>query len=278
MGRTANGQPVPPGRISAFAVDVGQHPAVPIGGAIIYGFGSLAIFFAIGLPLPRHPRAPARDAADRAHPGGRRLGRVRRRPRRVRGRALPRRPQLRRRRRQDQLRRLGRAQPHAPRSSASSSGSLRAGPGLRHRDHLAQRDARGAAHALHGRAGRHRRRGRRADPAHRPAGRSSASSGWPRSGCSSWAGCPSGTPKAWATGEAEPWPTQQQLREQRAAARGDGDGERRAAGRGERDSARASRRGAATPPPQAPSPRRPDPAAPGSEHSASKKKKRKRRS
>ena len=47
MGRTANGQPVPPGRISAFAVDVGQHPAVPILGAIIYGLGSLAIFFAM---------------------------------------------------------------------------------------------------------------------------------------------------------------------------------------------------------------------------------------
>ena len=86
---------------------------------------------------------------------------------------------------------------------------------------------------------------------------------------------PSGTPKAWVTGEPEPWPTQQQLREQRAAARGDGDA---AAEDGERESPRASRRGAATPPPQAPSPRRPDPAAPGSEHSASKKKKRKRRS
>jgi hypothetical protein len=30
---------------------------------------------------------------------------------------------------------------------------------------------------------------------------------------------PRGVPKAWATGEAEPWPTQQQLREQREAAR-----------------------------------------------------------
>ena len=30
-------------------------------------------------------------------------------------------------------------------------------------------------------------------------------------------------PKAWATGEAEPWPTQQQLREQRQAARGQGE-------------------------------------------------------
>jgi len=47
MGRTANGQPIPPGRISAFAVDIGQHPTIPILGAILYGLGSLAIFFAI---------------------------------------------------------------------------------------------------------------------------------------------------------------------------------------------------------------------------------------
>jgi hypothetical protein len=87
---------------------------------------------------------------------------------------------------------------------------------------------------------------------------------------------PSGTPKAWVTGQAEPWPSQQQLREQRAAAQADGD---TAEGDGEREGARASRRAATTaPPPKAPSPRRPDPAAPGSDHSASKKKKRKRRS
>jgi hypothetical protein len=85
---------------------------------------------------------------------------------------------------------------------------------------------------------------------------------------------PSGTPKAWATGQAEPWPSQQQLREQRAAAQADaGEDE------DEGENARASRRGATTaPPPKPPSPRRPEPAAPGSEHSASKKKKRKRRS
>jgi hypothetical protein len=87
---------------------------------------------------------------------------------------------------------------------------------------------------------------------------------------------PSGTPKAWVTGQAEPWPSQQQLREQRAAAQADGD---TAEGDGEREGPRASRRAAPTaPPPKAPSPRRPDPAAPGSDHSASKKKKRKRRS
>ena len=83
---------------------------------------------------------------------------------------------------------------------------------------------------------------------------------------------PSGMPKAWATGEAEPWPTQQQLREQR-------DGRASAAARGRARAPRAGGRGApAPPPPAAPSPRRPDPAAAGTEHSASKKKKRKRRS
>jgi hypothetical protein len=83
---------------------------------------------------------------------------------------------------------------------------------------------------------------------------------------------PSGTPKAWTTGQAEPWPSQQQLREQRAAAQADRDPE-------DGEDERVSRRGATTaPPPKPPSPRRPEPAAPGSEHSASKKKKRKRRS
>jgi hypothetical protein len=47
MGKTAAGQPVPPGRISAYAVDVGQHPALPIVGAILYGLGSIAIFFVL---------------------------------------------------------------------------------------------------------------------------------------------------------------------------------------------------------------------------------------
>ena len=77
------------------------------------------------------------------------------------------------------------------------------------------------------------------------------------------------TPRAWATGEAEPWPTQQQLREARDAARAER----------EPDAPRSGARSAPKPPPPAaPSPRRPDAAAPGSDHSASKKKKRKRRS
>jgi MFS family permease len=87
---------------------------------------------------------------------------------------------------------------------------------------------------------------------------------------------PSGMPKAWTTGTAEPWPSQQQLREQREAARAEG-----AAERGEPAPRRPSpteRTPAKTPPPAPPSPRRPDAAAAGTENSASKKRKRKRRS
>ena len=58
---------------------------------------------------------------------------------------------------------------------------------------------------------------------------------------------PSGTPKAWATGEAEPWPTQQQLREQRAAARAQARAPSAAARRG---GAAARRRPAARRPPE----------------------------
>jgi hypothetical protein len=89
-------------------------------------------------------------------------------------------------------------------------------------------------------------------------------------------------PKAWVTGEPEPWPSQQQLREQRAAARrgsatapADDDDAR---GRRGAKPARPEPTPATAPPPAPPTPRRPDPAAAGSEHSGSKKKKRKRRS
>ena len=53
---------------------------------------------------------------------------------------------------------------------------------------------------------------------------------------------PGGNPPAWQTGEAQPWPTQQEIREQRMAARGETAG-------------RQGRRGAAGAPP-APRPRR----------------------
>jgi MFS family permease len=87
---------------------------------------------------------------------------------------------------------------------------------------------------------------------------------------------PSGMPKAWTTGSAEPWPSQQQLREQREAARAEA-----AAEGGEPAPSRSSpteRTPAKAPPPAPPSPRRPDAAAAGTEHNASKKRKRKRRS
>ena len=74
---------------------------------------------------------------------------------------------------------------------------------------------------------------------------------------------PSGMPKAWATGEAEPWPSQQELREQRDAARGQRE-------------PRPERGAKRTPAPAPPRPRRPDPDA--RPHPASKKRKRKRRS
>jgi MFS family permease len=89
-------------------------------------------------------------------------------------------------------------------------------------------------------------------------------------------------PPAWATGEPEPWPSQQQLREQRQAARGGGPApsaadEATSDPDGEAAPARPERTSAKAPPPAPPSPRRRDPAAAGSDHSSSKKRKRKRR-
>ncbi len=82
---------------------------------------------------------------------------------------------------------------------------------------------------------------------------------------------PGGRPPAWASGVAEPWPTQQEIREAKLEARGE-----RAAERGEQQEKekpeRRPRRGRAEPP-ETPAPA-PPPAKP---HSSSKKKKRKRR-
>jgi hypothetical protein len=83
---------------------------------------------------------------------------------------------------------------------------------------------------------------------------------------------PRGVPPAWASGQAEPWPTQQELREARQAAR-----EGQAPAPAERaqpagDAVAEPARAPAAPP----APRRPEPAA--ERHSASRKRKRKRRS
>jgi hypothetical protein len=101
---------------------------------------------------------------------------------------------------------------------------------------------------------------------------------------------PRGRPPAWSVAEAVPWPTQQQVREQRMAARRErGEPEvepRRPSRRRGGDSAGAAddvdgappeSRAARVPAPRAPRPRRDDP-APGRPHPSSKKRKRKRRS
>ncbi len=78
---------------------------------------------------------------------------------------------------------------------------------------------------------------------------------------------PGGNPPAWQTGAAQPWPTQQEIREARMAARGE------STGKGlEEPKERRPRRGRPEPPETpAPEPPRAKP------HSSSKKKKRKRR-
>jgi hypothetical protein len=77
---------------------------------------------------------------------------------------------------------------------------------------------------------------------------------------------PGGMPPAWVTGEAQPWPTQQELREQRTALQAE-----RAAAAPE-ETPRRPRRGRAEPP-ETPAPEPPRVKV----HSSSKKKKRKRR-
>jgi hypothetical protein len=99
-------------------------------------------------------------------------------------------------------------------------------------------------------------------------------------------------PPAWAVAEAVPWPSQQQIREEREAARRKAAGEpepepgrpARARGRGRASTAEDGGREAPdrprtapVPAPQAPRPRRED-TAPGRAHPSSKKRKRKRRS
>lgn len=81
---------------------------------------------------------------------------------------------------------------------------------------------------------------------------------------------PGGVPPAWVTGEAQPWPTQQEIREQRAAAQAERSGgeveEKGRAPRGGRGRGRAE-------PPETPAPEPPR----AKPHPSSKKKRRKRR-
>jgi MFS family permease len=273
MGRTANGQPIPPGRISAFAVDVGQHPGVPILGAILYGLGSLAIFFAIAYLFratrARRPGMPqiALILAAVGSVGfgvGRAVSEV--------ARYLGARSFV------DAVDKTNSAASDALSPTATLVGqliwetcALALGFGIAIISLNAMRVGlltrfMGVLGVIVGVA---------VAPILPIDQQGIIRVFWLAAlGMLFLGRLPSGTPKAWTTGEAEPWPSQQQLREQRAAARGAGDAQE-----GEPEHRHETARGApATPPPKAPSPRRPDPAAPGSEHGASKKKKRKRRS
>jgi hypothetical protein len=275
MGRTANGQPIPPGRISAFAVEVGQHPWVPILGAVVYGLGSLTIFFAMAYLFratrARRPGMPqiALILAAVGSVGfgvGRAVAEV--------ARYLGAHSFV------DAVDKTNSAATDALSPTATLVGqliwetsALALGFGIAIISLNAMRVGlltrfMGVLGVIVGVA---------VAPILPIDQQGIIRVFWLAAlGMLFLGRLPSGTPKAWATGEAEPWPSQQQLREQRAAALADRDaGE----GEDEREGARASRRGATTaPPPKAPSPRRPEPPAPGSEHSASKKKKRKRRS
>jgi MFS family permease len=275
MGRTANGQPIPPGRISAFAVEVGQHPWVPILGAVVYGLGSLSIFFAMAYLFratrARRPGMPqiALILAAVGSVGfgvGRAVAEV--------ARYLGAHSFV------DAVDKTNSAATDALSPTATLVGqliwetsALALGFGIAIISLNAMRVGllsrfMGVLGVIVGVA---------VAPILPIDQQGIIRVFWLAAlGMLFLGRLPSGTPKAWATGEAEPWPSQQELREQRAAAQAAGDA---AQGEDERESARASRRGAPmAPPPKAPSPRRPEPAAPGSQHSASKKKKRKRRS
>ncbi|HEX6698991.1 MAG TPA: hypothetical protein VF080_19440 [Solirubrobacteraceae bacterium] len=274
MGRTANGQPIPPGRISAFAVEIGKHPTIPILGAILYGLGSLAIFFAIAYLFratrARRPGMP-QIALILAAVGsvGFGIGRAVAEVARYLGAHSF----------VDAVDKTNSAATDALSPTATLVGqliwetsALALGFGIAIISLNAMRVGlltrfMGVLGVIVGVA---------VAPILPIDQQGIIRVFWLAAlGMLFLGRLPGGRPKAWATGEAEPWPTQQQLREQRAAMQADAAA---AEGEDEGQSARPSRRGAAAPPPKAPSPRRPDPAAPGAEHSASKKKKRKRRS
>ena len=267
MGDVAAGRPVPPGRLSAFATDVGQHPAVPIVGAVVYGLGSLAIYFAIAyLFRATRARRPGMQqvALVMAAIGAVGFGL---------GRAVS-----------EVARYIG---AHNFVDAADKSNSAAADALSPTATLVGQLIWETSALALGFAIAIISLNAMRVGLLSRFMGVMGVIVGvavapilpidqqgiirvfWLAALGVLFLGRWRNTPKAWVTGTAEPWPTQQQLREARDAAR---------AGR-EPDAPRSGRRGApAPPPPAAPSPRRPDAAAPGSEHSASKKKKRKRRS
>jgi hypothetical protein len=267
MNRAAAGQPIPPGRFSAVAVDIGQHPTLPIVGAIVYGLGSLAIYFAIAY-LFRATRA--------RRPGMQQIALVMAAVGAVGfgvGRAVS-----------DVARYIG---AHGFVDAVDKTNSAAADALSPTATLVGQLIWETSALVLGFAIAMISLNAMRAGLLSRFMGVLGVIVGvavapilpidqqgiirvfWLVALGVLFLGRWRNMPKAWATGEAEPWPTQQQLREQREAARAER----------EPGPPRTGERGAPSPPPPAaPSPRRPDPAAAGTEHSASKKKKRKRRS
>jgi hypothetical protein len=265
MSRAASGQPIPPGRISAFAVELGKHPTVPIVGAVLYGLGSLAIYFAMAY-LFRATRA--------RRPGMQQVALVMAAIGAVGfgvGRAVS-----------EVARYIGAHnfvhavdKTNSAATDALSPTATLVGQLIWETSALALGFAMAIISLNAMRVGLLSRFmgvlgvivGVAVAPILPIDQQGIIRVFWLAALGVLFLGRWRNMPKAWATGEAEPWPTQQQLREQREAARA------------EREPS-ASRSGGAPspPPPAAPRPRRPDPAAAGTEHSASKKKKRKRRS
>lgn len=273
MGRTAAGEPIPPGRLAAYTVEVGQSPALPIVGAVLFGIGSLAIYFAMAF-LFRAVRARKPEfqqiALVMAAIGAVGFGL---------GRAVS-----------EIARYLGARDfvDAADHTNSAASDALSPSASL-----IGQVIWQAAALALGFAFVLIALNAMRVGLLTRFMGVLGIIVGvtfvlpLDQQGIIRvfWLGAlgvlflgrmPSGMPKAWTTGNAEPWPSQQQLREQREAARAEA-----AAEHGEPAPSRSSpteRTPAKAPPPAPPSPRRPDAAAAGTEHSASKKRKRKRRS
>jgi MFS family permease len=273
MGRSAKGETIPPGRLAAYTVDVGQSPALPIAGAVLFGIGSLAIYFAMAY-LFRAVRARRPEfqqiALIMAAIGAVGFGL---------GRAIA-----------EIARYLGAHDfvDAADHTNSAASDALSPPATL-----IGQVIWQAAALALGFAFVLIALNAMRVGLLTRFMGVLGIIVGvtfvlpLDQQGIIRvfWLGAlgvlflgrmPSGMPKAWTTGNAEPWPTQQQLREQREAARAEA-----AAGRGEawqQGPSPTERTPAKAPPPAPPSPRRPDAAAAGTEHSSSKKRKRKRRS
>jgi hypothetical protein len=267
MGRAASGQPIPPGRLSAFAVDVGQHPTAPIVGAILYALGSLVIFFPMAFLFratrARRPGMPQFALVLLAVGAvGFGLGRGVAEVARYLGA-------------HDFVNAVDKTNSAA--SDALSPQASVVGQLIWETCALALGFAIAIISLNAMRVGLLSRFmgvlgiivGVAVAPILPIDQQGVIRVFWLAAlGILILGRLPSGVPKAWTTGEAEPWPTQQQLREQREAARAEREP------RSPRSNARST---PPTPPPAAPSPRRPDPAAAG-EHTASKKKKRKRRS